>query len=44
MCRCCLATVVFILTDDESELFSRANTPAVSVYYGDTIINRNVVQ
>jgi len=32
--------VVLILTDDESELFSRANTPAVSIYYGDTIITR----
>jgi hypothetical protein len=32
--------VVIILTDDESELFSRANTPAVSVYYGETIITR----
>lgn len=32
--------VVIILTDDESELFSRANTPAVSIYYGETIITR----
>jgi hypothetical protein len=32
--------VVIIMTDDESELFSRANTPAVSLYYGDTVITR----
>ena len=32
--------VVLIFTDDQSELFSRANIPAVSVYYGDTIITR----
>lgn len=30
--------VVLIITDDESELFDRSNIPAVSVYYGDTII------
>ena len=32
--------VVIIATDDESELFDRPNTPAVSLYYGDTIITR----
>jgi hypothetical protein len=32
--------VAVIVTDDESELFSRANTPAISVYYGETIITR----
>jgi hypothetical protein len=32
--------VVVIVTDDESELFSRENTPALSIYYGDTIITR----
>jgi hypothetical protein len=42
-CRCCLATAVLILIDDD-ELISRANTPAVSVYDGDTIISWNVVQ
>jgi Catalytic LigB subunit of aromatic ring-opening dioxygenase len=30
--------VVVIVTDDETELFNRMNTPAVSIYYGDTII------
>ena len=28
--------VVIIITDDESELFGLANTPAVSIYYGET--------
>ena len=32
--------VVIIVTDDESELFSRQNTPAISIYYGDTVITR----
>jgi hypothetical protein len=32
--------VVVIVTDDESELFSRCNTPAVSIYYGQSIITR----
>ena len=32
--------VVVIVTDDESELFSRQNTPAISIYYGETIITR----
>ena len=30
--------VVVIVTDDETELFTRMNTPAVSVYYGEEII------
>src|ERR1700733_8111070 len=30
--------VVVIITDDETELFTRQNTPAVSVYYGEEII------
>ena len=30
--------VVVIITDDESELFSRANTPAVAIYYGPEIL------
>jgi 3-O-methylgallate 3,4-dioxygenase len=32
--------VVVIVTDDETELFDRMNTPAVSIYYGETIITR----
>ncbi|HEY1504477.1 MAG TPA: hypothetical protein VGF92_09265 [Stellaceae bacterium] len=32
--------VVVIVTDDETELFDRMNTPAVSLYYGETIITR----
>ncbi len=32
--------VMIILTDDESELFSRANTPAFSIYYADQVITR----
>jgi hypothetical protein len=32
--------VVIVVTDDESELFSRTNTPAVSIYYGSTIVMR----
>lgn len=32
--------VVIIVTDDESELFSRQNTPALSIYYGETIVTR----
>jgi hypothetical protein len=30
--------VIIIVTDDETELFTRMNTPAVSVYYGETLI------
>lgn len=30
--------VIVIVTDDETELFDRMNTPAVSIYYGDDII------
>ncbi|MGH6988777.1 MAG: hypothetical protein ACREFD_07115 [Stellaceae bacterium] len=30
--------VVIIVTDDETELFNRMNTPAVSIYYGETVI------
>jgi hypothetical protein len=30
--------VVVIVTDDETELFTRMNTPAVSIYYGEQII------
>lgn len=30
--------VVVIVTDDETELFDRMNTPAVSIYYGEEII------
>ena len=30
--------VVVIVTDDENELFTRMNTPAVSIYYGEEII------
>ncbi|HXE17075.1 MAG TPA: hypothetical protein VN632_07590 [Stellaceae bacterium] len=30
--------VVVIVTDDETELFNRQNTPAVSIYYGETLI------
>jgi hypothetical protein len=32
--------VVVIVTDEETELFDRMNTPAVSIYYGETIITR----
>lgn len=32
--------LVVIVTDDETELFSRSNTPAVSIYYGETILTR----
>ena len=32
--------LVVIVTDDETELFDRMNTPAVSIYYGETIITR----
>jgi hypothetical protein len=30
--------VIVIVTDDETELFDRMNTPAVSIYYGEDII------
>ena len=30
--------VIVIVTDDETELFNRMNTPAVSIYYGETLI------
>lgn len=30
--------VIIIVTDDETELFNRMNTPAVSIYYGETLI------
>ncbi|HEY5209918.1 MAG TPA: hypothetical protein VIJ42_10790 [Stellaceae bacterium] len=30
--------LVVIVTDDETELFTRMNTPAVSIYYGEEII------
>jgi hypothetical protein len=30
--------VVVVITDDETELFTRMNTPAVSIYYGETLI------
>jgi hypothetical protein len=30
--------VVVIVTDDQDELFKRANTPAVSIFYGDKIL------
>jgi hypothetical protein len=29
--------VVVIITDDQNELFTRSNTPAVSIYYGEQI-------
>jgi hypothetical protein len=30
--------LVIVVTDDETELFNRMNTPAVSIYYGETLI------
>jgi hypothetical protein len=30
--------VIVVVTDDETELFNRMNTPAVSIYYGETLI------
>ena len=30
--------LIVIVTDDETELFNRMNTPAVSIYYGETLI------
>ncbi|MBV8534324.1 MAG: extradiol ring-cleavage dioxygenase [Alphaproteobacteria bacterium] len=32
--------VAVVITDDESELFSRANTPAIAVYYGEKLVMR----
>ena len=32
--------VMVILTDDESELFSKANMPAFSIYYADEVVTR----
>lgn len=32
--------VVVVVTDDENELFTRANTPAISIFYGSEILTR----